>query len=779
MLAALRTGGLWIALILVLGMAPGAAGQSFLIGPTQPKAVTAEPQSNAPGAPLTPAEKRAENAEQLRLAMRKLEASGNADSAAAHEVAYYQSLEAVLAQQEAVDKQIKDLQARKLELETQLKTPPTELPASCSFIELDQWKDELAAERARASLVDDKLDAAKVALERAQRAREEADSKFRQAQDAFERNKQREAESELAAVVEMARQNARLALETLTLRKQELAREQLAQEVQRLSVRMQQERVSRFAPLAVFSEQDYQAQLDDIAKKEEAANKALSRAQTRLQTAQVQLQEIQSLHDAETGDRTVLGERLKAQQLAVEKLTDEINSLTQRLQRLAQLRIAWQRRYQTATVYASTPDKQAWSELKNWQQETQSILDELARDLRTQIFRMRDLRSSLTSVTKKIDAANNQPEASLPWLQMQQDQLEALLRTREKDLVSIESSRRVHEKLLEEIGTEVHTLSAKTLALGTWYQAKRIWEFEFTSIDNKPVTVRTIVTGVVLFVGGWMVSRFLSALFANRLLKRFRLSKDGIAVIRTLVFYTLLTIVALWALKTINLPLTAFTILGGALAIGVGFGSQALINNFIGGLIMLAERPVRLGERINFGKYEGVVEDVGFRCTKLRTLTDHLVTIPNSTLVNESIENVARRRTIRRKMDITITYDTPRDKVAAAVQAIRDILQEKDIRERIHPIVGFEELTPRVFFNDFNAESLNILVIYWYAPSDWWAYLEHCERVNFRIMEEFARLGVEFAFPSRTVYLKPSEELLATTRYSANGNVVHPGQRFA
>ncbi len=151
------------------------------------------------------------------------------------------------------------------------------------------------------------------------------------------------------------------------------------------------------------------------------------------------------------------------------------------------------------------------------------------------------------------------------------------------------------------------------------------------------------------------------------------------------------------------MPLTAFTILGGALAIGVGFGSQALINNFIGGLIMLAERPVRLGERITFGNFDGVVEDVGFRCTKLRTATDHLVTIPNSTLVNESIENVARRRTIRRLLNITIPSDTPRDRIAAAVQAIRDILEEKDIRERIHPIVGFEEFPPRVFFSEFNA----------------------------------------------------------------------------
>jgi small-conductance mechanosensitive channel len=81
----------------------------------------------------------------------------------------------------------------------------------------------------------------------------------------------------------------------------------------------------------------------------------------------------------------------------------------------------------------------------------------------------------------------------------------------------------------------------------------------------------------------------------------------------------MLTGVVLQAMRTVEIDLTAFTIVGGALAIGVGFGSQALINNFIGGLIMLAERPVRLGERITFGGTDGVVEDVGFRCTKLRT----------------------------------------------------------------------------------------------------------------------------------------------------------------
>ena len=130
-----------------------------------------------------------------------------------------------------------------------------------------------------------------------------------------------------------------------------------------------------------------------------------------------------------------------------------------------------------------------------------------------------------------------------------------------------------------------------------------------------PITVGDAVKGLVVLIIGWTFSRSTAGIFANRFLRRFKLSRDATSVIRSLVFYSLLLSVVLTALNTVGVPLTAFTVLGGGLAIGVGFGSQTLVNNFIGGLVMLAERPVRLGERITFGHIEGVVEDVGFRCT--------------------------------------------------------------------------------------------------------------------------------------------------------------------
>jgi small-conductance mechanosensitive channel len=262
-----------------------------------------------------------------------------------------------------------------------------------------------------------------------------------------------------------------------------------------------------------------------------------------------------------------------------------------------------------------------------------------------------------------------------------------------------------------------------------------------------------LVQGLSILIAGWMLARFVSLLFVNRFLKRFRLSKDATSAIRSLVYYSLLFFVVMSALKRVNVDLTAFTILGGALAIGVGFGSQTLINNFVGGLIMLAERPVRLGERVMFKDIDGIVEEVGFRCTKVRTQSDHLVTIPNSTLVNESIENVDRRRTIRRSFTISVTYNISRELLAEGVQAIRGILEEREVRERIHPIVGFDELVPRVNFSEFAAESLNIQVTYWYGPVESQGFADHSERVNFRIMEEFDRLGIEFAFPSKTAFV--------------------------
>jgi MscS family membrane protein len=191
----------------------------------------------------------------------------------------------------------------------------------------------------------------------------------------------------------------------------------------------------------------------------------------------------------------------------------------------------------------------------------------------------------------------------------------------------------------------------------------------------------------------------------------------------------------------------------GIAGLAVSLAAQDSLKNVFGSITILIDRPFRIGERIVYAGFDGVIEEIGFRSTKVRTLEGHLVTIPNSAIVNEPIQNIGRRPYLRRIMNVTITYDTPRAKIEEAVQILRGILAEPGIREPIHPKIGLDDYPPRVYFNDYNADSLNILVIYWYAPPAYWDYLEHAQRLNLRIFEEFERAGIEFAFPTQTLHL--------------------------
>jgi len=191
----------------------------------------------------------------------------------------------------------------------------------------------------------------------------------------------------------------------------------------------------------------------------------------------------------------------------------------------------------------------------------------------------------------------------------------------------------------------------------------------------------------------------------------------------------------------------------GIAGLAISLAAQDSLKNFFGSITILLDRPFKVGERIVYSGYDGVIDDIGFRSTKIRTAMGHLVTIPNANIVNNPVENIGRRPYIRRTMNVTITYDTPREKIAEGVAILRRILDEEGIREPIRPTIDGNDYPPRVFFNDYNPESLNLFVIYWYAPPAYWDYMEHAERLNLRIFEEFDRAGIEFAFPTQTLYL--------------------------
>ncbi|MFN2352237.1 MAG: mechanosensitive ion channel family protein, partial [Kiritimatiellia bacterium] len=169
------------------------------------------------------------------------------------------------------------------------------------------------------------------------------------------------------------------------------------------------------------------------------------------------------------------------------------------------------------------------------------------------------------------------------------------------------------------------------------------------------------------------------------------------------------------------------------------------IKNFFGSLVIFADKPFEIGERILVDGHDGFIEEVGLRSTRIRTLDNHLVIFPNGDLANKAVSNISRRRNIRRIMNITITYDTPPEKVQEALNIVRELLAN---HEGQHP-----DFPPRVFFSEFNSDSLNILAIYWYHPPDYWTYLAFSEKLNMELLRRFNKAGIEFAFPTQTLYL--------------------------
>lgn len=180
--------------------------------------------------------------------------------------------------------------------------------------------------------------------------------------------------------------------------------------------------------------------------------------------------------------------------------------------------------------------------------------------------------------------------------------------------------------------------------------------------------------------------------------------------------------------------------------LAVGLAAKDSIANLFGSLVIFTDKPFELGDRVTIAGTEGLVEQVGMRSTKLRTLCGHLVTIPNSDLANKTIENISKRPHIKKVMNVGITYDTPAEKVQEALSILRELLNNHEGMKEKYP--------PRVYFNDFKDCSLNIMVIFWYHPVAYWDFLAFCENLNINILKRFNEAGIEFAFPSQSLYLK-------------------------
>jgi small-conductance mechanosensitive channel len=274
-----------------------------------------------------------------------------------------------------------------------------------------------------------------------------------------------------------------------------------------------------------------------------------------------------------------------------------------------------------------------------------------------------------------------------------------------------------------------------------------------TDPDKPVLTVGTLCGGLVLLGFGYIAAGMISRWTASKLLTRFGLNKGAVSPLQSITFYLLLGTFTMLSLNVLNVPMTVFSFLGGALAIGAGFGSQNIVNNFISGLILLAERPIRVGDVIQLDTWTGTVTQIGARSTKIQNGMNHEIIVPNSKLLETSVVNwTLSDDVVGCVVPVGAAYGSPTREVE------RLLLQAAGE----HPHI-LKDPPPQVLFKDFAADSLVFELRFWVNLRES-SKGEIESDLRFRIEELFADRGIVIAYPQRDVHLnivRPVEVRLA------------------
>ena len=273
--------------------------------------------------------------------------------------------------------------------------------------------------------------------------------------------------------------------------------------------------------------------------------------------------------------------------------------------------------------------------------------------------------------------------------------------------------------------------------------AKRVWEYQVWMIDGNPVTVGKVFMALVILVLGVLFARKLIRTIGRRFLRRTQIKETTAATIEKLFSYLAYLMVLLFALRIVNIPLAAFAFLGGAVAIGIGFGAQNLINNFISGFIIMGEKPIGLNDLIEVDGVVGKVEEIGARSTRVRTGENIDILVPNSAFLEKNITNWTRTdNNIRTHVTVGVMYGSP-------VEQVKELLL-KAANE-----VGEVARTPSPFvlFTDFGDSALIFEVYFWIRVNRVIERRKVESEMRFRIDALFREAGIVIAFPQQDVHL--------------------------
>ncbi|MGE0622749.1 MAG: mechanosensitive ion channel family protein [Pseudomonadales bacterium] len=272
------------------------------------------------------------------------------------------------------------------------------------------------------------------------------------------------------------------------------------------------------------------------------------------------------------------------------------------------------------------------------------------------------------------------------------------------------------------------------------------------TLGDRPITLLQVLSVPTLLAVGFVLIRWGSGALSRRLTDR-GVNPDLIHLIRRVFFVIALALLVFTILDLLNVPLTAFAFVSGAIAIGVGFGAQNIINNFISGWILMWERPIRIGDFLEVGDTRGTVEAINTRSTRIRRVDGVHLLIPNSQLLENTVVNwtlVDRR--VRTIVRVGVVYGSPVRRVAELLE--QAVTEQQDVLTDPSPLVVFE---------DFGDNALIFDVYFWVLADGEKDLRKIRSDIRFRVEELYGAENIVIAFPQRDVHLDGTLKLLDST----------------
>lgn len=270
----------------------------------------------------------------------------------------------------------------------------------------------------------------------------------------------------------------------------------------------------------------------------------------------------------------------------------------------------------------------------------------------------------------------------------------------------------------------------------------RILSFKLFELKQTPVTVLSVVMFILVIAVFFIGSKLLNRVILRRIFSRFITDKGIQFTLLRIVHYLIMITGVVVAFQFVGVDLAGLTVIFGLLSVGIGFGLQNITSNFISGLILLFERPIKVGDRVTAGDIEGDVTSINMRATTIQSLDNISIIVPNSEFISSTVTNWSYGDPkIRLRIEVGVSYSSDLDTV---IKALTEVALE-------HPDV-LKTPEPLVLLSGFGDSSWDMVLVVWLGTPKRY-YLTRSE-INCAIVKKFRDRDVEIPFPQRDLHIR-------------------------